>query len=179
MFDPQVMYSTRVVIDMIDRLNHRNAHVRRASGKATELVLEMDRRQDTGELGELGMQIRKKRYEGYNRKWMAMLDADVGSGNGGGAGGGGGGGGGGDNMRNIGYFDDDDGAANDRSMDWGTLMESRERLTLEMNELERGGGETGPSSAMRDSFYDHEDSNNSNNNEDGGKEDEDWYNQFQ
>jgi len=54
-------------------------------------------------------------------------------------------------------------------MDWGHLMQSRERLTLEMDELERQRSD-GSNRAVRSSFYD--DLGNS-------KEDETWYSQFQ
>ena len=69
----EVMYSTRVVVDIIDCLSHKNAAVRAASDRLTELVLEHDRKAG-GELGALGVQIRKKRYEGYNRKWLAAVN---------------------------------------------------------------------------------------------------------
>lgn len=154
----EVMYATRIVSDMIDKLNHENAAVRHVAGRATALVLELDRREGSGELGELGVQIRKKRFEGYNRQWMAMLDVDFGGGAGG-----------------ADYLDDDDhdehGTTNDGSMDWGTLMESRQRLTLEMNELERQNGnyETG-----KGIYYDQEESGGASKDDD----DEEWERNF-
>lgn len=66
------MYNTRVVTNMIECLGHRNAAVRNAADAATELVLELDRR-DGGALGALGAQIRKKRFEGYNQMWLSQM----------------------------------------------------------------------------------------------------------
>ncbi len=39
-------------------------------------MLEFDR-QPNGELGQLGVQIRKKRFEGYNQAWISMCAPDV------------------------------------------------------------------------------------------------------
>ena len=60
------MYSTRVVSDIIESLSSRNAAVRKAADAILEIVLELDR-QPSGELGRLGNQIRKKRFESYNQ----------------------------------------------------------------------------------------------------------------
>lgn len=72
----EVMYSTRVIVDIIDCLSHKNAAVRAASDRLTELVLEHDRKAD-GELGALGVQIRKKRYGGYNLRWLAAVSGPM------------------------------------------------------------------------------------------------------
>jgi hypothetical protein len=42
----EVMYSTRVVVDIIDKLNHANRAIRETASKATELILELDRKED-------------------------------------------------------------------------------------------------------------------------------------
>ena len=65
------MYTTRIVIDVIECLSHKNTAVRTMADKFCELVSEYDR-QPTGELGQLGMQIRKKRFEGFNQAWVAQ-----------------------------------------------------------------------------------------------------------
>jgi hypothetical protein len=65
----EAMYSTRIVVDIIDCLSHKNFAVRQAADSITEIVLELDRKIN-GELGQLGMQIRKKRFEGYNMQWL-------------------------------------------------------------------------------------------------------------
>ncbi len=116
----EVMYSTRIVVDIINCLSSPYGAVRRSARDATDLVMELDREED-GTPGNLGLQILKKRYEGFNRKWLAVLD------------------GGDQTMTNTsGYFDDEEDyiAEGDTSMDWGALMNNRERLTLEMNALE-------------------------------------------
>ena len=69
----EVMYSTRIVVEIIDCLNHKNAAIRNAADELTELVLEYDRL-NNGDLGQLGKQIRKKRYEGFNMIWLKALD---------------------------------------------------------------------------------------------------------
>lgn len=65
----EAMYSTRIVVDIIDCLSHKNAAIRDAADQVTEMVLELDRK-NNGELGSLGVQIRKKRFEGYNAQWI-------------------------------------------------------------------------------------------------------------
>lgn len=69
----EAMYSTRIVSDLIESLGHRNAQVRKAADQVLEIVLELDR-QPTGQLGKLGMQIRKKRFESYNQAWLQETD---------------------------------------------------------------------------------------------------------
>jgi hypothetical protein len=56
----------------MDCLSHKNAAVRRAADSILEFVLEQDRKDD-GELGKLGNQIKKKRFEGYNSAWLQEL----------------------------------------------------------------------------------------------------------
>ena len=67
------MYSTRIVVDIINCLSSPYGAVRRSARDATDLVMELDREED-GTPGNLGLQILKKRYEGFNRKWLAVLD---------------------------------------------------------------------------------------------------------
>jgi hypothetical protein len=69
----EAMYNTRIVVDIIDCLTHKNSRIREEADKVTDIVLEHDRRED-GELGQLGLQIRKKRFEGYNMQYIKQLD---------------------------------------------------------------------------------------------------------
>jgi hypothetical protein len=69
----EVLYGTRVIIDIIECLHHPNGAVRAISDQVVELVLELDRNDLTGELGQLGLQIRKKRFESYNQKWLVEM----------------------------------------------------------------------------------------------------------
>jgi hypothetical protein len=70
----EVLYGTRVVKEIIGHcLSHPNAAVRGISDHLVELVLELDRNDLTGELGQLGLQIRTKRFESYNQKWLMEM----------------------------------------------------------------------------------------------------------
>lgn len=73
----EVLYGTRIIVDIIECLGHTNPAVRSISDQVVELVLEVDRNEITGELGQLGLQIRKKRFDSYNQKWLLeMLQYD-------------------------------------------------------------------------------------------------------
>eukprot|EP01041_Mallomonas_annulata_P004763 gene4763-9474_t len=74
----EAMYGTRAVVDMMDCLSHRNAAVRKMAETATDLVLELDRKED-GELGVLGQQIKRKRFESYNQVFLQATQLDIGS----------------------------------------------------------------------------------------------------
>jgi len=65
----EAMYSTRIVSDIIECLTHKNTAVRKAADSILEFVLEQDR-QENGELGRLGAQIKKKRFESYNSQYL-------------------------------------------------------------------------------------------------------------
>ena len=65
----EAMYSTRIVSDIIECLSHKNGKVREAADSILEFVLEQDRQED-GELGRLGTQIKKKRFESFNRQYL-------------------------------------------------------------------------------------------------------------
>ena len=68
----EAMYGTRVVVDIMDCLSHKNQAVRNMADTVVELVLELDR-QEHGQLGQLGEQIRKKRFESYNQRWLSAM----------------------------------------------------------------------------------------------------------
>jgi len=72
----EAMYNTRIVVDIIDCLTHKNSKVREEASKVTDIVLEHDRREE-GELGQLGLQIRKKRFEGYNMHYVKQLEVTM------------------------------------------------------------------------------------------------------
>ncbi len=74
----EAMYSTRVVVDVLECLNHRNPAVRGKADKITELVLEFDRN-NSGEPGQLGSEIIRKRFESYNRIWIQAVNQQEGS----------------------------------------------------------------------------------------------------
>jgi hypothetical protein len=70
----EVLYGTRVVQEIIESgLSHPNSAVRRISDQVVELVLELDRDEMTGTLGQLGLQIRAKRFESYNQRWLVEM----------------------------------------------------------------------------------------------------------
>jgi hypothetical protein len=126
----EAMYSTRIVVDMIECLSHPNASVRSAADDVTDLVQELDRKKD-GELGQLGVQIRKKRFEGYNQQWLVAHDLVNG-------------GAGHFDYAGVGEYedelnDDDLDDFNDRlgSMN---MMKNKERLALDMSDLDAMGG---------------------------------------
>ena len=48
---------------------YKNGKVREAADSILEFVLEQDRQED-GELGRLGTQIKKKRFESFNRQYL-------------------------------------------------------------------------------------------------------------
>lgn len=129
----EAMYSTRIVVDMIDCLSHPNAAVRAAADDVTELVQELDRKMD-GELGQLGTQIRKKRFEGHNKEWLGVFDLING-------------GVGHLDYAGISSYDDE---LNDDDLDdfderlgvgsSGHMMKNKERLALDMSDLDAIGG---------------------------------------
>lgn len=69
----EAMYSTRIVVDLIECLGHSNQAIRQTADMVTDLVLELDRQVD-GSLGQLGLQIRKRRFEAYNQLWLREVE---------------------------------------------------------------------------------------------------------
>jgi len=129
----EAMYSTRIVVDIMECLSDPSAAVRACADEVTELALEYDRLEN-GDLGALGLRIRKKRFEGFNNKWLTqfdMLNGDpghVGNFNG---------------SLNTSNYDDDDMEESDDlegvahgSMEWKMLMRQKERLALDMSDLD-------------------------------------------
>jgi hypothetical protein len=76
-----VMYNTRIFADIIESLTHRSAAVRAMAEKMSEFVLEHDRKPD-GSVGQLGKQVIKRRFESYNKVWLANTQYEM-SGSGG------------------------------------------------------------------------------------------------
>ena len=68
----EAMYSTRIVSDIIECLTHKNTAVRKAADNILEFVLEQDR-QENGDLGRLGTQIKKKRFESFNSEFLGQI----------------------------------------------------------------------------------------------------------
>ncbi len=150
------MYSTRIVVDIIECLSDPCSAVRNAADSITDLVLEYDRNEN-GELGQLGLQIRKKRFESYNNQWLTHFDmlsggiGHMGNGNHN------------DNGHSLGHsnynmnssYDESD---NDNdydyegiahgSMEWKMMMKQKERLALDMSDLDGMTGDGGNRNRM-------------------------------
>eukprot|EP00605_Chrysophyceae_sp_TOSAG23-4_P001178 GSChrysophyteH1.ASY1.ANO1.1286.1 assembled CDS len=146
----EAMYSTRIVVDIIECLTDPSAAVRAAADEVTDLVLEYDRHED-GELGQLGLQIRKKRFESYNSKWLTHFDMlSGGAGHNGSTGYG--------NDDGYDYQDDDDyRGVQHGSMEWKMMMRQRELkgLALDMSDLDGAGkiiNDDMPSSGDEDDY---------------------------
>lgn len=122
----EAMYSTRIVVDMLECLAHPNPAIRQAADVATELVLELDRRED-GELGQLGAQIRKKRFEGYNQQWLASASVGVGA-----------------SARET-DFDALSHTLKGDKTNWRAMLNPKERLQLDMGNLDGGSDDEGES----------------------------------
>lgn len=142
----EAMYSTRIVVDIIECLTDPSAAVRAAADEVTDLVLEYDRHED-GELGQLGLQIRKKRFESYNSKWLTHFDMlSGGTGHSGGT--------------VYDYQDDNDyRGVQHGSMEWKMMMRQKELqgLALDMSDLDGAGkiiNDDMPSSGDDDDDYD-------------------------
>lgn len=122
----EAMYSTRIVVDMLECLSHRNAAVRAAADVATELVLELDRK-ETGELGQLGLQIRKKRFEGYNAQWLTGVNNSPKD----------------EEVYSMSHIQGKSMHGRGGRVDWRSMMNPKERLVLDMDE--RDGSSEGES----------------------------------
>ena len=116
------MFGTRAAVEIIQAMSHDNIIIKACADRAALIILELDRSEKDGSLGRLGLQIRKKRFEEYNG---AYLDAEN------------------NQSGEMDEFDDNDmsesGNDRDTSIDWKSLMLNRERLTMEIDEIEDGG----------------------------------------
>ena len=74
----ELLYSTRAIMDVLDCLSARHPEVRRVAELCLDLVLEHDRAEG-GALGELGVQVRRRRFQAHNAEWLAAVsDGDAG-----------------------------------------------------------------------------------------------------
>jgi hypothetical protein len=153
-----VMYNTRIFADIIESLTHRSSAVRAMAEKMSEfgtwrvdrgpwpcgrvavkysslcivcvmmnVVLENDRKPD-GSIGQLGKQVIKRRFESYNKVWLANTQYEM---SGAGAGGGG----------MMGYGDGNDRLLSAHEQEYG-VMSSMEYLNdkVTMPQHPQGGG---------------------------------------
>jgi hypothetical protein len=98
-------------------------------------VLELDRKEG-GELGQLGLQIRKRRFEGYNGQWLASANTttrkdegeEFGVGDYG-----------------LSHIQGPGVRAGAGRVQWRAGMNAKERLALDMDEIDAGSSEGGES----------------------------------
>lgn len=75
----ELLYNTRIVVDLLGCVDHRHPIIRRQANSCLDIVLEQDR-QANGELGDLGQQICKRRFEAHNAEWLDAMRMDGGFG---------------------------------------------------------------------------------------------------
>lgn len=73
-----LLYNSRVLLDILDCLDNANPEVRRYADAILDLVVEHDR-DEAGVLGDLGAQVRRRRFYGHNRDWLEILQQEDGA----------------------------------------------------------------------------------------------------
>eukprot|EP00752_Nemacystus_decipiens_P011829 g10495.t1 len=65
----EVLYSTGALTEMLDALDSRHPPTRAMATACMDIVLEFDRSED-GRLGQMGEQVRRRRFAAHNREWL-------------------------------------------------------------------------------------------------------------
>ncbi|CAM9329038.1 unnamed protein product [Ectocarpus sp. 4 AP-2014] len=65
----EVLYSTGALTEMLDALDSRHPPTRAMATACMDIVLEFDR-SDDGRLGQMGEQVRRRRFAAHNREWL-------------------------------------------------------------------------------------------------------------
>ena len=65
----ELLYSTEAMADISDCVSSKHKGTRMVAEKCLELILEYDRN-DMGVIGELGAQVRRRRFLAHNREWL-------------------------------------------------------------------------------------------------------------
>ena len=71
----EILYNSRVLLDILDCLSNANETVVDYANACLDLVMEHDR-DETGNLGELGAQVRRRRFYGHNREWLEIVEQE-------------------------------------------------------------------------------------------------------
>ena len=73
----ELLYNSRVLVDVMDCLEHASPCVARRADACLDVVCEHDRTA-SGDLGELGSQVRKRRFQSFNKEYLqkTALDAE-------------------------------------------------------------------------------------------------------
>ncbi|CAM9486517.1 unnamed protein product [Ascophyllum nodosum] len=65
----EVLYSTGALTEMIEALESHHQPTRSMANACMEIVLEFDRNEE-GRLGQMGEQVRRRRFAAYNKEWL-------------------------------------------------------------------------------------------------------------
>jgi hypothetical protein len=65
----ELLYSTESMADICDCVGSKSRAIRVNADKCLEMILEYDRN-EAGEIGELGAQVRRRRFLAHNKEWM-------------------------------------------------------------------------------------------------------------
>jgi hypothetical protein len=71
----ELLYSTEAMGDISDCVGSKHRATRIIAEKCLDIILEQDRSPD-GEIGELGAQVRRRRFLAHNKEWMETVCAD-------------------------------------------------------------------------------------------------------
>ena len=71
----ELLYSTEAITDICECVSKQHKATRFLAEKCLDLVMEHDRN-EVGELGELGAQVRRRRFLAHNREWMEEVVSD-------------------------------------------------------------------------------------------------------
>ncbi|KAH8096017.1 hypothetical protein JL720_3358 [Aureococcus anophagefferens] len=71
----EILYNSRVLLDVLDCLGNGNEAVVSYANACLDLVMEHDR-DETGALGELGAQVRRRRFYSHNREWLEIVEQE-------------------------------------------------------------------------------------------------------
>ncbi|KAJ8601343.1 hypothetical protein CTAYLR_009369 [Chrysophaeum taylorii] len=74
----EILYNSRILLDILDCLDNSNPEIRRYADTCLDLVIEHDR-DDASVLGELGAQVRQRRFYSHNRDWIDIIQQEDGN----------------------------------------------------------------------------------------------------
>ena len=65
----ELLYNSRVLLDVMDCLENENPVIAHRADACLDLVCEHDRQAD-GDFGDLGSQVRKRRFQSFNKAYL-------------------------------------------------------------------------------------------------------------